>query len=153
MAKPIDFSEPHYLEFRNHIKKNYFYDAVEGLLFSYRRPNIPIGSVQENGYLFCKIFNQHLKVHRVIWFLFYDSFPPPLYLMDHINGNRSDNRISNLRLATPNQNQHNKRKTKLDASSIYKGVYWAADRKKWRAAICFNNIDRSIVTFYDEVDA
>ncbi|GAI88609.1 unnamed protein product, partial [marine sediment metagenome] len=50
---------------------------------------------------------------------------------DHINHNGLDNRRSNLRLATSQQNNFN-RKNIDGSSSQYKGVYWNKSRRKWR---------------------
>lgn len=54
--------------------------------------------------------------------------------VDHINGNRLDNRRCNLRLATHEQNMHNARRRK-DNSSGFKGVSWKVRDRKWYAAI------------------
>ncbi len=55
--------------------------------------------------------------------------------VDHINGNGLDNRRSNLRLATYTENAQNRRKARGTFSSQYKGVYWCAPTKKWRAQV------------------
>jgi hypothetical protein len=57
--------------------------------------------------------------------------------IDHINGNGLDNRRSNIRLCTAQQNQMN-RKKHHNYSSSFKGVSYHAKNKKWRATI---NID------------
>jgi len=59
---------------------------------------------------------------------------PEHMLVDHINGDKSDNRKSNLRLATNSQNQMN-RKPNKNSSSKYKGVSWHKRDKRWRASI------------------
>jgi hypothetical protein len=53
---------------------------------------------------------------------------------DHINGNKLDNRISNLRHATTSQNQHN-RGAPVTSPSGVKGVLWHSRLKKWRVRI------------------
>lgn len=67
-------------------------------------------------------------------------------LVDHVNGNGLDNRRSNLRPATPSQNQAN-RSTRRDSSSGFKGVYWYTDRQLWRARITANRKVRSLGYF------
>lgn len=57
--------------------------------------------------------------------------------VDHIHGNKADNRRSELRLANKIQNQQNK-KTSGRNTSGFKGVDWSKQRGKWRARICVN---------------
>lgn len=86
-------------------------------------------------YVVAKVYNngkvKNIKLHRIIM-----NAPTNLYI-DHINGNGLDNRRCNLRLCTNQQNQGNSRKRKK-TSSIFKGVSWQKDKKKWRATITFN---------------
>ena len=64
-------------------------------------------------------------VHRVIWSLFYED--PGQLLIDHKNRDPSDNRISNLRLATRGQNTMNAEYT--PKTSKYRGVYQSPNGK------------------------
>ena len=77
--------------------------------------------------------------------------------VDHINGDRLDNRLENLRLCSRKENLRNTMKRmntkKGVASSKYKGIYWAKDRNKWRATIRFNGKNYHIGTFEDELEA
>ena len=52
--------------------------------------------------------------------------------VDHIDGDKTNNRIENLRLANASQNQYN-RKICLKNTSGVKGVHWRNDSKKWTA--------------------
>lgn len=61
------------------------------------------------GYLSIVLMGQRYKLHRVIWMLHYGNYP--MGMVDHINGNRRDNRIDNLRLATAAQSVHNRMRT------------------------------------------
>lgn len=70
----------------------------------------------------------HILIHRLIL-----NAPKGLEV-DHINGNRLDNRRSNLRLATSSQNKCN-RGARKDNTSGYKGVSWHSQRNKWNARI------------------
>jgi len=73
--------------------------------------------------------------------------------IDHINGNGLDNRKSNLRVCTKAQNQQNAKK-RTGKSSVFKGVCWEKDRRKWRASIKPVNKKRfNIGRFISEIDA
>jgi hypothetical protein len=61
--------------------------------------------------------------------------PPKEMCVDHINGNRSDNRRINLRLATIGQNNQNLNKIKNNNTSGVRGVHWRARNKRWEARI------------------
>lgn len=64
--------------------------------------------------------------------------------VDHVNGNKLDNRKSNLRLATPSQNRWNTTKRKHNTSG-YKGVYYHYG--KWQARIGINYREITLGTF------
>lgn len=60
-------------------------------------------------------------------------------IIDHINGNRLDNRKCNLRIVTIQQNALNRRQDS-NSKSPTKGIYWNASRNKWESKIAFNGI-------------
>ncbi len=86
-------------------------------------------SISEKGYL--KI--GYWKVHDLVWRQFNSNKPKGLQI-DHINGNKLDNRIENLRLATYAENQWNA-KTRVDNKSGVKGVSWHKASQRWRAQV------------------
>lgn len=89
------------------------------------------GTLKSHGYLCVGINYNSYRAHRLI-FLMHKGYLPKT--IDHINGDKLDNRIENLRAATVGQNQHN-RKTNANNTSGYKGVGWNKAQKKWVARI------------------
>lgn len=97
-------------------------------------PGSRAGSVTRYGYLKICLNHKNYMAHRVAWLIVNGEWPKSE--LDHINGNRLDNRICNLREATPHQNQANKG-MRSDNTSGVKGVTWDKSRGKWMAAISF----------------
>jgi len=82
---------------------NSLYEYDNGSIIS-RRSGKTIGH-QHNGYTLITYKGKKLQAHRVIWKLVYKTEPPQI--IDHINRDRSDNRIENLRAATASENALN----------------------------------------------
>ncbi len=76
----------------------------------------------------------------------------PDELSDHKNHNGLDNRRENIRLCTQQQNCMN-RKSRINTSSIYKGVYWHKRERRWRAQVKLNNKSFHLGYFYSEIFA
>lgn len=92
------------------------------------------GSLHVQGYIIISIDKQLYKAHRLAWLYVHGEWPTHGFDIDHINGNRADNRITNLRLATRSQNNANS-KTRRDNISGSRGVSrWHRDHR-WRATI------------------
>ena len=72
--------------------------------------------------------------------------------IDHINGNRLDNRKINLRHVTRRQNIHNKVSNR-NSSSKHKGVYWHSKDKKWVSQIKIDGRKFHLGTYATESDA
>lgn len=89
------------------------------------------------------------KSHRV-WKNHYGVWPPKGYVIDHIDRDRTNNEISNLRLATIQQNSYNQRKPSL----WKKGVTLDVKRKKcWRAQIRINGVKVNLGRYMTEDEA
>lgn len=87
-------------------------------------------SIKPSGYFEGMIFRKQHKGHRVAWALHYGEWPDGL--IDHINGIRTDNRISNLRVVTSSENCRNGVIRKNNPSGV-SGVWKCGNR--WRAGI------------------
>lgn len=99
------------------------------------------------GYVYVGINGKKHRAHRII-FLMHKGYLPKT--IDHINGDKLDNRIENLRAATVGQNQHN-RKTNANNTSGYKGVWWNKASKKWAAGIKLEG-KRIHLGYFDNVE-
>ena len=93
-----------------------------------------VGSKTQHGYLCVKIDGQLYQLHRIIWVLSGNEDPKDMEI-DHKNGIRDDNRISNLRCVSKKTNQRNRRRHK-DSLSGVANVQWMERNKKYRVLIC-----------------
>lgn len=83
------------------------------------------------GYFRVSIDSKRYLAHRVAWLYMHGSWP--VDQIDHINGNRSDNRIENLRDVSQQLNRENIRGPQKDNASGYLGVHFA--QNLWYAKV------------------
>lgn len=103
-----------------------------------------------NGYRRGAIMQKNLYAHRVIWALHHGAWPEQE--IDHINLNRSDNRIRNLREASRSENCRNTPRH-FDGSSRFKGVSWNSGRGKWMAQIWIEGGRKYLGLYHSEEEA
>ena len=84
------------------------------------------------GYRHGKIFRKHMFSHRAAWMIAHDEMPPAQ--IDHINGDKSDNRIQNLRAVTNAENGQNAKRSASNKSGVT-GVCWVKRKGKFLAYI------------------
>lgn len=96
---------------------------------------VPVGSRRKDGYMRIGLAGKRYLSHRIAWLHFYGEWPSKL--IDHVNLNPSDNRISNLRLATHAQNKANRDAPETNKSG-FKGVHWNKRNRTWFAQIKVN---------------
>jgi len=89
------------------------------------------GSIKKDGYIAIGVNKKYYKAHRLAWLFTYGVWPTSQ--IDHINGDRTDNRIVNLRESTSAQNHQNRKLPKTNTSG-YMGVYKDVSGK-WAARI------------------
>lgn len=102
----------------------FFVDA-DGILrriraYGSRPAGQPIGSNHSEGYLFFKAFGGNHKVHRVVYAIHYGEWPKGY--IDHIDGNRKNNRVENLRVVSHSMNMQNRRSAHRNNASGFLGV-------------------------------
>jgi hypothetical protein len=89
-------------------------------------------SVHTNGYLYGKIAGQKHYAHRIAWLLANGEWPSGD--IDHINGDRTDNRALNLRDVPHALNQRNMKRSKANSSG-FTGVVFVKSRNLWQASV------------------
>jgi hypothetical protein len=85
------------------------------------------------GYTYVSLDGVKYPAHRLIYILVHGNIHDDLCI-DHIDGNRKNNRIENLRVATRAQNSRNTKMRSSNTSGVT-GVYWDASRGKWAAEV------------------
>ena len=113
------------------------YDAESGVLtriFKGGQTRIIGSKKTTDGYTKTSLNGREYPAHRLIWWIAYGSLPDRF--IDHINGDKSDNRLSNLRLATDSENKRNVGKRQHNTSG-FKGVTWDKANKRWLAHATF----------------
>lgn len=126
---------------RDRLKELFNYDAATGNLIRRisvgggSKPGDILGSLNGGGYIDGVVDGVSYRVHRLVW-LWFNGVPPESHI-DHINGVRDDNRIENLRLVTPSQNQWNRPRQKSNHHAL-KGITYRKDRDRWVASIRVN---------------
>ena len=104
------------------------------------------GTEHPKGYVIIRINKHNYRAHRLAWLYINGEWPKNI--LDHINGVRSDNRISNLREVTNSQNNYNSKMSSKNTSGV-KGVSWHKRDKKWRVQIRINCKNYHLGSFDD----
>ena len=112
----------------NKLKESLNYDSLTGIFTrkTYARPGKNAGGVDTYGYIHIGVNGKQYKAHQLAWLYHYGEIPSGE--IDHINCDKQDNRIKNLRVVSSTINALNKRSSK--------GVY--RHQSKYRARIKLN---------------
>lgn len=103
-----------------------------------------------NGYKYGVIYRVKYQAHRVIWFMVTGSWPDGQ--IDHINGNRADNRFENFRCVSHAENGRNQRLPSNNTSGVV-GVVWSRNAGKWQAKIMRDGVTKHLGYFENFDDA
>jgi hypothetical protein len=97
--------------------------------------------VGTHGYSYCTVAGKRYAAHRLAWLYVYGEWPRND--IDHINRDRLDNRIANLRDVTRSANLFNTKK-RVDNKSGHKGIWRDEQRNRWQAYIRINGKQHSL---------
>ena len=115
------------------LKKHLTYNPETGLL-TWNKNGKTAGSYKKGGYISICINKRFYQAHRLAWLYTHGEWPNGV--IDHINMDKHDNRLKNLRDITHAENLQNSRS---HSGSIYgKGIFWCKLCKRWRVKIKFN---------------
>lgn len=109
------------------------------------RKGMEAGSLHYEGYIKIYLFGHYVSAHRLAWLFVHKEMP--IMSIDHINGNKSDNRICNLRLATGRQNSENRVGPSKANTTGFLGVTRTKCNKRFVAQISVAGKTKHIGTF------
>ena len=122
---------------RDEMLKAWRVDTENGIVYS-RRTGESIGVLHKRGYvLIAKRANGKIyliKRSNIIWWSKHQKMPSAKMCIDHIDGDRANDRIENLQILSNQQNLAKKRKN-TKGSSKYIGVIFVKNKKKFRVQI------------------
>jgi|TARA_R110000764_G_scaffold153480_1_gene241401 hypothetical protein len=125
----------------------------KGLITKVTRINAPIGKGsylhKSTGYKILKVDGRQYREHRLVWIYVHGTLPK---ILDHIDGNKENNNINNLRRSTASQNAHNAKLNSNNTSGV-KGVSWYKKHQKWRGQVKNNNKQVHVGYFEELKDA
>ncbi len=117
-----------------HVKVGTIAGSVQST--GYRQIRVKVDGAVGNGRLYC--------ASRLAWLYTHSHWPKAE--LDHIDGNKSNDQLANLREATRLQNMGNIKRANNNTSG-FKGVFWRNDSRRWRATCSANGKRRSLGSF------
>jgi len=126
--------------------RKYFYYRNGWLYNRINRGRVTAGTIAgcrtSDGYINIGFKGKKYPAHRLIYIYHHGNIPDG-YVVDHINKNKRDNRISNLRAVPVKQNSRNAR-VKSNNKYGVTGVSWERRTKKWHAQIMVNGRNKGL---------
>jgi hypothetical protein len=144
--------------------EGYYVNKI-GEVYSTKRETVKrLNKFFRGKYLSVKLSNYNIKtqmyIHRLIAETFITNHNPAKYkYIDHINRDKNDNRVGNLRWCNQSQNNYNVKITKMNGkncSSNYKGVCWDKRDSEWEVRLKRTKTDGRTIyreRFLNEIEA
>lgn len=133
------------------LRRLFYYDAEHGRIFRKSGPGSATQAayIDNLGYRRIDIFKRRHFEHRLVWLIHHGEWPKDQ--IDHINHNRADNRIENLRAVTPMDNSRNR----SPSARSRRGALGVSRKKdgRWRATIGSGNQVEHLGIFGTEEEA
>lgn len=134
--------------------RDFKYDPQTGeLRWNVKRCGAKCGEIcgsEMKGYLRVVYNYRSYMVHRIIWMMMYGEWPEQV---DHINGNKKDNRLVNLRNVSTAYNCQNQGMRKDKKWKAIPGVYYQPDCDVWRVRLKINGTTKNFGSFKDKDEA
>ena len=127
--------------------KGLVWDTADNYL---QKNGVVLGTKRPAGYMSANIDKKMYLIHRLVWLYINGSFPKGF--IDHIDGNKQNNSIDNLRDVTPEESNKNL-PTPTDNTSGVIGVSWSNHGNMWLARINNNKKTVNLGYFKDFEDA
>jgi hypothetical protein len=139
-------------EFRSIINYPNYSISNLGNVKNNKTNKILANSLHKSGYFIIGLFKDgkrwNFRINRLVAEAFLDGFDKQFYI-DHIDRNKINNNIKNLRMVTPTQSVLNRG---IWGKSKYKGTYFSKTRKDWRSQIRVNKKAISLGNFKTELE-
>lgn len=132
------------------IREYFFYDPITGIVTRTKGYGRALAGQQLTPDHRASVFGDFISIADLAWCIYYGEWPPQGYIVDHKDTRHGNNKIDNLRLATPTQNQQNK----AGYGAYPKGVTWRNRLEKpWQAKIRVNGNRIHLGSFADMEEA
>ena len=133
---------------------SYCKDSGEIKWATHKRSNfigMNAGSVNERGYLIIRLNGKNHKAHRIAWLYHYGELPKNG--IDHINGNKLDNRISNMRDVGQLINNQNREGPSRNSTTGFLGVTYDKRKSRFVAQINYGSFHKYLGSFKTKEEA